>query len=316
MSKLSVQVKQMFILPYYFDNDRAYTIELMNAANIHNPFERHLLLNPPYALSLPLKELLEPARKTSALPPPRPMNPWIIFRKDLEGQLRFFNSERPRSMKETSATASFLWKNQPRVKLYFTVLAKLAEKIHKDVYPDYCYRPSKSKRPKSPNWRFIRMDERNQRKKSRKNVPTTHQADNYNINNSQQYQHIEENKTGQPNQHIGDNDANNISLHSNIDVSHQYYNNVSNLISPYNVYDKSFNYNILPSHATIQNNKIDTAAVGTLNFPIIDQQGYRIASNVVDTAAAKSLVYIPLLGNAASTIVMEECPIRSNGFIV
>src|SRR6185369_17898766 len=98
MSKHLVQVQQAFILLYDFNNDRAYTIELMNAANIHNPFERNLLLNPPYTLSLPLKELLEPTRKDSTLPPPRPMNRWILFRKDLEGQLRFFYSERPRSM--------------------------------------------------------------------------------------------------------------------------------------------------------------------------------------------------------------------------
>ncbi|CAG8460268.1 3128_t:CDS:1 [Paraglomus brasilianum] len=278
MSKLFVP-ERTFILPFAVNNDRAYTIELMDAANIRNSFERNLLLNPPYPLSLPLRELLKPMRKDATSSPPRPMNGWIIFRRDLEGQLRFYYSGQPRSMKETSAIASNFWKNRPKVKLYFTILAKLAEKVHKDVYPDYCYKPKRSNRPKPPSWPFIQVDG---------NKPTRKK------NNKKDVSEID----GQTHQHIGQcNVDNNTHLQNNVDESCQRVNiyvSDNTLSLPSNVHVDSFGLLTIRDNATIQDD------IGTSNFPTIGHEIY-FNDNM------PFLIYIPVLENG-----MEEYPMISN----
>ncbi|CAG8630792.1 9730_t:CDS:2 [Paraglomus occultum] len=118
--------------------------------------ELSLLTAPPYVLTLSVDTLLNPIPKQRRTRfkqdlPPRPQNSWVLFRKDFECQLRAQHPDVMYTLHEISAIAGVQWKNQPTaVKQYFRVLSKLALHRHNIMYPDYTYRPRKSKRARRP----------------------------------------------------------------------------------------------------------------------------------------------------------------------
>ncbi|CAG8479162.1 1759_t:CDS:1 [Paraglomus occultum] len=116
-----------------------------------SPYERKLLANPPYVLTMSLDDLVGNKCKNRGMKklyPPRPQNAWIIFRKNFESE---FRSRYPNSnVLEISKIAGANWKNQPRlVKTYFETLSKLARQQHKHDYPSYTYVPRRQKLDRS-----------------------------------------------------------------------------------------------------------------------------------------------------------------------
>jgi hypothetical protein len=113
--------------------------------------EENLLINdPPYKLTLSLKDLLSPARKTrknknkSDDKVPRPQNAWVLFRKDYEANQRANFPDKALKMKNVSTDAGEVWRNHPiKVKRYFETLSRLAHAQHKILYPNYKYNPKK-----------------------------------------------------------------------------------------------------------------------------------------------------------------------------
>lgn len=113
--------------------------------------EENLLINdPPYNLTLSLKDLLSPAKKTrrNKNKPddkvPRPQNAWVLFRKDYEANQRVNFPDKALKMKNVSTDAGEVWRNHPvKVKRYFETLSRLAHAQHKILYPNYKYSPKK-----------------------------------------------------------------------------------------------------------------------------------------------------------------------------
>src|SRR6266542_1394420 len=128
-----------------------------------NEEENLLINNPPYQLTLSLKDLLSPARKfrknktKSDDKIPRPQNAWVLFRKDYEANQRVSFPDKALKMKNVSTDAGEVWRKQStKVKRYFEMLARLAHEQHKKLYPNYKYTPKK-KIPKdndSKDWVF------------------------------------------------------------------------------------------------------------------------------------------------------------------
>ncbi|CAG8506242.1 5038_t:CDS:1 [Paraglomus brasilianum] len=114
-----------------------------------------LLLKPPYSLTASLNTLLDPTRTNRARRnsyPPRPRNSWLIFRTDYKNKLRVIHPDQPSTIEKVSKLASSDWANQSEeVKQFFTVLSKMAKKLHEDVYPNYIYHPRRN----SNNGRFV-----------------------------------------------------------------------------------------------------------------------------------------------------------------
>ncbi|KAG9289924.1 hypothetical protein G9A89_010230 [Geosiphon pyriformis] len=104
-----------------------------------------LLLNPPYALTLPFKQLIKPSSNPRRLnPPPRPANPFLIFRRNFMAKIK--SSMSPTDILppigRISQLASESWKQQPLDVIdYFYSLANLAKKEHLRLYPDYIFNP-------------------------------------------------------------------------------------------------------------------------------------------------------------------------------
>ncbi|CAG8482803.1 22611_t:CDS:1 [Dentiscutata erythropus] len=99
--------------------------------------------NPPYHLTLSLNLLLAPSRK-SPTHLPRPQNSFVLFRKDYNTKMRQLNrnSSNKLSAKIISENAKVEWSRQPpTVKNFFKVLAKEADKRHKEMFPHYKYQP-------------------------------------------------------------------------------------------------------------------------------------------------------------------------------
>ncbi|CAG8618810.1 hypothetical protein C2G38_2108722 [Gigaspora rosea] len=120
----------------------------------HDSFLMQQVSNPPYHLALSLDILLAPSRK-SPMHLPRPQNSFVLFRKDYNARMRLLNSDRPENLsaRSISRNAKNEWHRQPPiVKNFFKVLAKEADKRHKQMFPHYKYQPKcKSKGNKSEN---------------------------------------------------------------------------------------------------------------------------------------------------------------------
>ncbi|CAG8656566.1 10725_t:CDS:1, partial [Paraglomus brasilianum] len=118
------------------------------------PSEIGLLNHPPYILTISLDILLDPTYNRQSLPP-RPQNAWIIFRRNFEGQLRAQHPTRLYTIRDVSKIASDQWKVQSdAVKEYFCVLSKLARERHWLAFPDYVYKPKRTKQRKR-NEKFV-----------------------------------------------------------------------------------------------------------------------------------------------------------------
>ncbi|KAK7045824.1 slightly ste11-like protein [Paramarasmius palmivorus] len=68
--------------------------------------------------------------------PPRPRNAYILFRND------FFATNRADGLKGTRAQLSAKWHGSPEIRARYKQLAEIELSKHRDMYPDYEYKPS------------------------------------------------------------------------------------------------------------------------------------------------------------------------------
>ncbi|CAG8611271.1 8338_t:CDS:2 [Paraglomus brasilianum] len=110
-----------------------------------------LLNNPPYVLTIPLDTLLPNSKHRATYIPPRPQNPWILFRKDFEARYR---KHAPTiSARNISSLASETWRNGERdLVRFFRILAKITAVRHQMIYPEYKFTPKKPGKEKT--WIF------------------------------------------------------------------------------------------------------------------------------------------------------------------
>ncbi|CAG8698812.1 22542_t:CDS:1 [Gigaspora margarita] len=109
---------------------------------------KEIMEDPPYELTLSLEELFAARKKRKSQKPPRAQNKFILFRKDYIAQARKEDPARTKSMntRDFSTEAKQQWEDQPAVvHQFFTILANVATKKHKDMYPGYVYEPEKKK---------------------------------------------------------------------------------------------------------------------------------------------------------------------------
>ncbi|RIB09387.1 hypothetical protein C2G38_2209064 [Gigaspora rosea] len=107
---------------------------------------KEMMDDPPYELTLSLEELLAARKKRKSQKPPRAQNKFILFRKDFTARARKEDPVRTKSMNTRgfSSEAKQQWNAQPaEVHQFFTILAKVATKKHKAMYPGYVYEPEK-----------------------------------------------------------------------------------------------------------------------------------------------------------------------------
>jgi hypothetical protein len=234
-----------------FDSSSSADLASASTNGILTIYERNLIRNPPYHLTLSPESLLDPTRKhrknrvKKNFSPPRPQNAWVIFRKNFEGQLRAQDQNKTRTIQEVSKMAGKEWKNQPNiVKQYFDALSKLAQHRHKIAYPNYSYRPKRNKQDKSKNWLFKEINKdritgfENQKestdseKENRADASTpTHNEENnqsefnisgnFNNNNNNERQH--------PDLRLGEN---NEDLYAN-NVNEYHTREANNMITPF-----------------------------------------------------------------------------------
>ncbi|CAG8501328.1 3150_t:CDS:1 [Paraglomus brasilianum] len=111
-----------------------------------------ILNDPPYKLTISLDMLLPNSNCRAVRSPPRPQNPWILFRKDFEARYRKHSPTTP--ARKISSFASEAWKTGGRdVAKFFEVLAKVAAVRHQMIYPAYKFSPKKTS-PKEREWVF------------------------------------------------------------------------------------------------------------------------------------------------------------------
>ncbi|CAG8567914.1 350_t:CDS:1 [Paraglomus brasilianum] len=173
-------------------NDQ-YRIDLPSTNSL-TPFEIILLNWPPYNLTLSLDVLLNPTykghikqrrckshvRQRQPLPP-RPQNAWILYRRDFEYRLRAQFPTILYTIHDVSKIAGDQWKVQSDVvKEYFCVLSKLAREQHRLAFPDYVYKPKRTKqREKNGEVVFKNMDKttftsrQNNRMHTQRNIKDT-----------------------------------------------------------------------------------------------------------------------------------------------
>ncbi|CAG8481862.1 3839_t:CDS:2 [Ambispora gerdemannii] len=111
----------------------------------------------PYKLTLSIEELTKSAvkKRGNSEKPPRPQNSWIIFRRDYEAQLRLFNQHTKQKVKETAKKCSLKWQElSNEVKHFFKILEKIACENHKNLYPNYKYKPRNAKDSNIKKWVF------------------------------------------------------------------------------------------------------------------------------------------------------------------
>ncbi|SCV73898.1 BQ2448_6328 [Microbotryum intermedium] len=90
------------------------------------------------------------AGKRDRSQPPRPSNPWILYRSAQIQRLRADPRFVETSQGEISKLISYMWRDEdPEVRLKFEQLAAEAKARHADKYPDYTYRPAKRVRRKA-----------------------------------------------------------------------------------------------------------------------------------------------------------------------
>jgi hypothetical protein len=84
--------------------------------------------------------------------PPRPQNPFILYRRDKVKKHETDYAGLKSS--EVSKIVGGMWNNEtPDVKILFEALARLSEKAHSRKYRDYRYKP-KQRKPKNDNERY------------------------------------------------------------------------------------------------------------------------------------------------------------------
>ncbi|CAG8509935.1 6832_t:CDS:1 [Ambispora leptoticha] len=107
-------------------------------------------------LTLSIKELITPKRKSRRGQTPRPQNSFVLYRRDM--QARLTKDKGPKigaNLPFVSKIASKSWKKEPQeVRQVYEALAELAKKVHLEVHPDYVYKPKKRRDKRSTRFDF------------------------------------------------------------------------------------------------------------------------------------------------------------------
>ncbi|CAG8558596.1 8156_t:CDS:2 [Paraglomus occultum] len=140
-------------MPPYSPTSPSSLKDLISLHSTHLTTSDICILNdPPYKLTISLDMLLPNSNCRAVRSPPRPQNPWILFRKDFEARYRKHSPTTP--ARKISSFASEAWKTGGRdVAKFFEVLAKVAAIRHQMIYPTYKFSPKKTS-PKEREWVF------------------------------------------------------------------------------------------------------------------------------------------------------------------
>jgi hypothetical protein len=145
--------RQGQIIPFPKPNDKIYFFNDEMIENVINSIitreERNEIQK---AIFLPLKELVKPgAKKNKNNKPPRSQNIFLLFRKDKQALLTSKGSTFTSQLKSVSTFASNLWKKaSTKEKSVYDRIAFITKKVHKQLWPDYSYKPSRQKLCCSP----------------------------------------------------------------------------------------------------------------------------------------------------------------------
>ncbi|CAG8439414.1 1790_t:CDS:2 [Ambispora gerdemannii] len=94
---------------------------------------------------LSIEELIKPKGKFRNGVPPRPQNPWVIYRKDLQAKLvaeQGAEIEFGARVGSISRMASEKWNVEPQeVKQVYEIIAEVAKRVHEQMFPNYKYKP-------------------------------------------------------------------------------------------------------------------------------------------------------------------------------
>ncbi|CAG8795448.1 19797_t:CDS:1 [Gigaspora margarita] len=130
--------------------------DMKMSKSILSLYNELLSIVPQYPLTMRIEDLVTPAQtsrrasqyleKHTKPTPPRPLNLYILFRKDFHAHLKS-EGNNP-STGEVSKLTSKRWKKlSPQHRYFFQILADLAKLIHMNEYPEYRYIPRKPKTP-------------------------------------------------------------------------------------------------------------------------------------------------------------------------
>ncbi|CAG8486530.1 11195_t:CDS:2 [Ambispora leptoticha] len=94
---------------------------------------------------LTIEDLIKPKGKFRNGVPPRPQNPWVIYRKDLQAKLvaeQGAEIEFGARVGSISKMASEKWNVEPQeVKQVYEIIAEVAKRVHEQMFPNYKYKP-------------------------------------------------------------------------------------------------------------------------------------------------------------------------------
>ncbi|CAG8631608.1 12896_t:CDS:1 [Funneliformis caledonium] len=107
--------------------------------------------------TLPIKTLISPKPKARRSSIPRPLNSFLIYRRDYQARL---SKEAGRKLPIVSKKAGELWRCETdEVRNRYEKIADLAGEFHKILYPNYEYKPNKNKRKRSARPKMTEQDQ-------------------------------------------------------------------------------------------------------------------------------------------------------------
>ncbi|CAG8663143.1 8892_t:CDS:1 [Racocetra fulgida] len=124
----------------------------------HSFCEELLSLDPPFELSLSINELISSSPKSRPLSkhlkdrdlhkPPRPCNPFILYRRNFQASLTSTNFQAGLTPTNDISIASIQavqsWEQEPAyTHYYFYIMSKAAQEVHSKRFENYQYRPQK-----------------------------------------------------------------------------------------------------------------------------------------------------------------------------
>ncbi|CAG8501388.1 3153_t:CDS:2 [Paraglomus brasilianum] len=114
--------------------------------------DRRIQENPPYKLTLTEEALFAPGKRKSVSKIPRPLNRFLLFRRDFEARYRAENQNRQLDAAFLAPMAKDAWKLlSDEGKHYFMLLQKKGARKHREKYPDYKYAPRRTGRKPRKN---------------------------------------------------------------------------------------------------------------------------------------------------------------------
>ncbi|CAG8538910.1 7893_t:CDS:2 [Ambispora gerdemannii] len=101
--------------------------------------------------NLSLLDLITPKAKSRKGKTPRPQNPFVLYRRNVQAKLiRAYGKEIGGDLATISKAAAESWKKESaEVHKIFEFIANLAKAVHEEVFPNYVYKPKK-RRTKGP----------------------------------------------------------------------------------------------------------------------------------------------------------------------